>query len=113
MNRRPHIQSPFTVKGDRDCILAYLGRPYFSSSLTIIVRFSSWCASAIQLREMLRSTVDRRAEISGSHPRVLYSAANILHSLMEIIESLPIGMEATCFSVIDISARERHSKDIW
>ena len=54
-------------------------RPYFSSSLTITVRFSSWCAKAIQLREMPESTADRRDESCGSFARILYSAAYILH----------------------------------
>ena len=56
-----------------------LRRPYFPSSLTITVRASSWLASAVQLREILKSTEERRAEIFGSRPRILYSAACVLH----------------------------------
>jgi hypothetical protein len=46
-------------------------RPYYPSKLTMVARFSNWCASAVQLREMSKSTADRRAEFAGSSPRVL------------------------------------------
>jgi hypothetical protein len=48
------------------------GGTYFVfSSLTITAKFSSWCASAVQLREILVSTADPRAELVGSAPSVL------------------------------------------
>jgi hypothetical protein len=56
------------------------GPYFFFSSLTIAVRLSSWCASAIQLREILRRTEDRRPEFSGSWPRSLKRAAYDVHS---------------------------------
>jgi hypothetical protein len=49
--------------------------PYFPSDFTMNARFSSWCASAVQLREIFISTVVRRAEFLGSAPRILCSAA--------------------------------------
>ena len=46
-------------------------------------RLSSWCPSAVQLRAMPLSTVERRAEFLGSAPRILYSAAYALHCSTE------------------------------
>src|ERR1700731_2129309 len=62
---------------------------YFPSDFTIIARLSSWCASAVQLREMFISTADRRAEILGSAPRILYSAAYALHCSTDGIYAPP------------------------
>jgi hypothetical protein len=53
------------------------------------VRFSSWFASAVQLREILFSTEDRRAEFVGSAPSFLYFAALALHCSTESIFHLP------------------------
>ena len=50
-------------------------RSHIPSDLAISVRFSSWLASAAQLREIFVSTVARRAEFLGSAARSLYSAA--------------------------------------
>jgi hypothetical protein len=44
--------------------------PYFPSDFTMMARLSSWFASAVQLREMLISTVDRRAELPGLAPKI-------------------------------------------
>ena len=48
-----------------------IGQPYYPSDFTMIERLSNWFASAVQLREILISTADRRAELAGSAPRVL------------------------------------------
>ena len=48
-----------------------IGQPYYPSDFTMIERLSNWFASAVQLREILISTVVRRAEFAGSAPRVL------------------------------------------
>jgi hypothetical protein len=63
--------------------------PYFPSDFTMTARLSSWFASAAQLREMFRSVLDRGAEILGLAPRVLYSAAYVLHCSTEGIWALP------------------------
>jgi hypothetical protein len=55
--------------------LLKLAGPYFLSDFSMSARFSSWLASAVQLRAMLFSTVDRRAEFSGSAASILYCAA--------------------------------------
>jgi hypothetical protein len=44
---------------------------YLPSDFSTTSRLSSWCASAVQLREVLFSTADRRAEFSGSAPSTL------------------------------------------
>jgi hypothetical protein len=63
-------------------------RLYFASSFTMTVRCSSWCARAVQLPEMPKSTVDRLPEIFLSFPRILYSAAYSLHcSIVGILRS--------------------------
>ena len=54
--------------------------PPIISSLMIADRFSSWFADAVQLREMLRSDVNRRAETPEACPRLLYAPAYVLHS---------------------------------
>lgn len=53
-------------------------RLYFSSFVTSS-RVSIWCAKAVQLCAMFVSTEDLRAEILGSFPRALYSAAYARH----------------------------------
>jgi len=63
----------------RDLAWLPIEAAYFPSDFTITARLSSWCDSAVQLREMFVSTVDRRAEFLGSAPRILYSAAYALH----------------------------------
>ena len=62
-----------------------LRRTYFPSDFSMSARFSSWFASAVQLREILFSTEDRRAEFVGSAPSFLYFAALALHCSTEII----------------------------
>jgi hypothetical protein len=50
-----------------------------TSSLTIVFKHSSWCASAVQLCEIFKRTVDRRAEMPGSLPKALNRTAYDLH----------------------------------
>jgi hypothetical protein len=75
---------------------AKLRSPYFPSSLTIAVRCSSWWARVVQLREMPKSTADRRAETCRSFPRILYSAAYVLHCW--IVSILHSGCEARVYA---------------
>ena len=63
---------------------------YSPSGLSIPARLSSWCASAIQLREMFVSTADRRSEFLGSAARILHSAAYALHCSTEGICACPL-----------------------
>jgi hypothetical protein len=87
----------------RDLAWLPIEAAYFPSDFTITARLSSWCDSAVQLREMFVSTVDRRAEFLGSAPRILYSAAYALHcSTVGICASPPDSREPSALFAVPI-----------
>jgi hypothetical protein len=51
------------------------GRPYIPTDFTMAARLSSWCANAVQLREIFVSTAVRRAEFLGLAPSSFCCAA--------------------------------------
>jgi hypothetical protein len=67
-------------------------RSHIPSDFMMTARLSSWCASAVQLREIFISTADRRAEFPGLAPRILCSTSKALHCSTEGILSLPPGL---------------------